>query len=176
MTTNTASRHFEPAPETVREARSFVRIALDEAGADWADEATLLTSELATNAVIHARTTYSVTVSVEDDRVRIEVADGSPVTARRCRYSATSGTGRGLGMIEDTAEAWGIEVQPPRGKVVWFELRAPVASGSGGGDERAAAALVDDDGPVDLDALLAQLGGDGDDGADEGIVSRRRAA
>jgi anti-sigma regulatory factor (Ser/Thr protein kinase) len=168
---NVVTKEFEPAPETVREARAFVRVALDGAGADWADDAMLLTSELATNAVIHARTSYSVSVSVVDDRVRVEVADGSASSARRCHYSATSGTGRGLGMIEDTAAAWGVEPRPPAGKVIWFELRAPADDERGSRPDEGAEG---DDGPVDLDALLAELGGD--EAGDGGVANLRRAA
>jgi anti-sigma regulatory factor (Ser/Thr protein kinase) len=118
---------FEPAPESVREARRFVTSTLEAWGADEAGDAALLTSELATNAVIHAQSRYTVTLVRLPDRVRVTVADGSLASARRCHYSPTSGTGRGLGMVADLAAAWGVETADD-GKLVWFELVDPRAS------------------------------------------------
>lgn len=156
--TSAVTAKFEAAAESVREARRFVLQALQDLE-DRADDAALLTSELATNAVIHAQSAYTVTVRREEGRVRVEVADGSPAAARRCHYSATSGTGRGLGMVEDTAAAWGIEARTD-GKLVWFELIPGERAGNDtGGRQAGAAARADGEVDVDLDALLADLGG-----------------
>jgi hypothetical protein len=176
---------FEPRPESVRDARRFVAQTLADAG-DVADDAALLVSELATNAVIHAGSEYTITIRRHGSVVRVEVADGSAATARRCHYSPTSGTGRGLGMVEDLASGWGVVEldgggrdgrREGDGKVIWFELPLPSADGAAAGG---AAAAVDvtggrDAGPdtdgardhaatdADLDALLAELGGWDDD-------------
>lgn len=164
---------FEPRPESVRDARRFVVRTLADTGS-VADDAALLVSELATNAVIHAGSAYTVTVRRDGHVVRVEVADASPASARRCHYSATSGTGRGLGMVEDLASGWGVEeLDSGDGKVVWFELPLPDEGDAAGVGVDAADA---DDGPrapaddaatdADLDALLAELGGwDDDEGA-----------
>ena len=158
---------FEPGSSSVREARRFVASVLEDVGDERADDAALLTSELATNAVIHAQSAYTVAVRrAEDGRVRVEVADASAAVARRCRYSATSGTGRGLGMVEDLAAAWGIDDGAPGGKVVWFEL--DVDRPAAGGADRSAAVVADEgEPPPDLDAMLSELGGwdDEDDDA-----------
>jgi anti-sigma regulatory factor (Ser/Thr protein kinase) len=135
-----AEAAFEPSAATVRDARRFVRRVLDEWGYDDAGDASLLVSELATNAVIHARTSYSVTVHDLPGRVRVEVGDSSAATARRAHYSLTSGTGRGLGMVADLAATWGVDERNADvgngggggggGKVVWFEVElreTPVA-------------------------------------------------
>ena len=53
--------------------------------------------------------------------VRIEVADGSVHLPRVREYAPTSGTGRGLKLIDRTVDRWGAHLQGP-GKVVWFEL------------------------------------------------------
>lgn len=157
------SAEFEAASESVRDARRFVTTTMDDWGAtEQSADVALLTSELATNAVIHAQSRYTVTIVRLPDRVRVVVADGSPTIAHRRHYSPMSGTGRGLGMVADMAAAWGME-PTDRGKIVWFEI----ASGdSGRPDASAAAAATTTSGrtsaadvDVDLDALLADLGG-----------------
>jgi anti-sigma regulatory factor (Ser/Thr protein kinase) len=152
---------FEPIVESVRDVRRFVARAIGGWDAVAAEDAALLASELATNAVIHAGTPYRVRVVHGRDTVRVEVADGSTATARRRHYSDTAGTGRGIGMVEDLAADWGIDVAAD-GKVVWFELRA------GSNDGRTALApgtAAHDEVEIDLDALLQQLGGWDDDTA-----------
>jgi anti-sigma regulatory factor (Ser/Thr protein kinase) len=158
---STTAERFEPRPETVGAARRFVVRALADLG-DVADDAALLVSELATNAVIHAATAYEVTVRRLGDSVRVEVTDASPAAARRSRYGPTSGTGRGLGMVEDLAAQWGVHAVAT-GKVVWFEL--PVHRRAAGDDgERGGDLAHHHDADADLDALLDELGGWDDDG------------
>ena len=85
------------------------------------DDATLLVSELVTNAVVHARTPLEVNVHVGAGEVRVEVQDDSEVfpIARIPPSNATGG--RGLQLVERVARSWGIE-RRDRGKVIWFEL------------------------------------------------------
>ena len=98
-------------PASVGQARRFVRRVLDDWGLDDLDDLVdtvqLLTSELATNAVLHARTAFAVVVSRTADAVRVDVLDGSAVTPRNRRPSLTAATGRGVNMIEVLAENWG---------------------------------------------------------------------
>lgn len=130
-----------PATDSVPAARRFVRAQLRNSPFD-VDTAVLLVSELVTNAVLHARSPFSVLVEEASDVVRVEVRDGSPVPPRMHRFSATSATGRGLRLLDRLARAWGVEATP-NGKCVWFEVGQP--------DEQAWASFVDDD-------LLAQEG------------------
>lgn len=159
---DSVSAQFDPLPDSVRAARRFVATALGRIPEEQADDAALLTSELATNAVIHANSRYTVTVKRDGGRVRVEVSDGSAGAARRCHYSPTSGTGRGLGMVEDLSTAWGVEEDGVGGKVVWFELTAP-APRSLPVTEATTERSTDTAGEADLDALLEQLGGWDDD-------------
>jgi anti-sigma regulatory factor (Ser/Thr protein kinase) len=89
------------------------------------DTATLLTSELVTNAVRHARTGMEIAVSRTDDRtVRIAVTDRAPAADVRARSSADDAEGgRGLFLVEQLAVGWGSAVGD-NAKTVWFELRA----------------------------------------------------
>jgi hypothetical protein len=95
-------------PASVGQARRFVRGVL----ADWkleslVDTVTLLTSELATNAVLHARTGFAVVVSLSGREVRVDVLDGSAVTPRSRQPSLTAATGRGVNMVAALADHWG---------------------------------------------------------------------
>jgi len=118
-----------PTTESVPTARRFVRNAMRESDtvAD-VDTASLLVTEIVTNAVLHALTPMTVRVSVAADVVRIEVRDGSIVAPRMHTFSATAATGRGLQMLERLAVRWGVRPEPPEGKVVWFEVGAAAES------------------------------------------------
>ena len=122
MTTAPSRREFPPTPASAGEARRFVESAL--AGTDLehlAYPATMLVSELVTNAILHTGTPVSVVVVLDGDRLRVEVHDGSAQLAVRRHYSDMSGTGRGLMLVERMAAAWGCE-RTADGKVVWFTL------------------------------------------------------
>ena len=108
-----------PANASVPEARRFVDRALP--GTCWADEVTLLVSELASNAVRHAGTPFTVALQCDGEIVRVEVTDdddGLPVPQRP---PVDAVTGRGLLIVEALATRWGVEPRSS-GKTVWFEL------------------------------------------------------
>jgi anti-sigma regulatory factor (Ser/Thr protein kinase) len=86
-----------------------------------ADQAALVVSELATNAVIHARSDFIVSMSSLRQAVRISVRDTSvaPPTQRDSAPMALSG--RGLGLVAALASRWGVDLLAD-GKVVWAEL------------------------------------------------------
>ena len=110
-------------PDSISTARATVRRALRAWDLDaLVDTAQLLTSEVATNAVLHARTDFEVRVERRGDRVRVSVLDGSPRRAARRRYGLDSGTGRGLGLVEALSAAWACEPADGWAKVTWFEL------------------------------------------------------
>jgi anti-sigma regulatory factor (Ser/Thr protein kinase) len=107
-------------PASSHAARNFVGATLDRWGrGDLVEVAVLLTSELVTNAIIHAGTDLVVTVRREGDRARVAVHD-EEITPPRRREPGLDG-GRGLALVEALAGAWGTF---PRGegKAVWFEL------------------------------------------------------
>jgi anti-sigma regulatory factor (Ser/Thr protein kinase) len=109
-------------PKSVAAARRFVREALDQSGAPAFEEgATLLVSELVTNAVLHARTAPQITLRLNEGRLWVGVHDGSPVIPAPKRYGPNAATGRGLQLVQQVAANWGVE-KDGTGKVVWFEL------------------------------------------------------
>jgi hypothetical protein len=109
-----------PTTDSVPLARRFARSALRESRWD-VDTVLLLVSEVVTNAVLHARSSIRLVVEDRADVARVEVHDGSPVPPRMHHFRLTSGTGRGLRMLDQLALAWGVE-PGAEGKVVWFEV------------------------------------------------------
>jgi anti-sigma regulatory factor (Ser/Thr protein kinase) len=118
-TATTIAMTLPPEPSSPAEARAAVL----ESFADHRllGELLLCVSEVVTNAVLHAGTELELSVSVDRDRVRVEVGDGSPVAPIRKHYDLAAPTGRGILLIEELADGWGVE-PTDRGKVVWFEL------------------------------------------------------
>ncbi|MFF7733918.1 SpoIIE family protein phosphatase [Streptomyces sp. NPDC007984] len=126
-----AAASFEPVGRSVASARSFVRDTLQGWGfADIVDDAVVLTSELVTNAVVHAGTSADVLCLRSDEGARIEVADRYP--EREIPLQATAinmGSpdregGRGLQLCAALAGRWGVEYTPTH-KTVWFQLELP---------------------------------------------------
>jgi anti-sigma regulatory factor (Ser/Thr protein kinase) len=112
-------------PSSPASARAFISTALRkcEVAPETVDIARLLTSELVTNAVVHARTPMVVSVRVTDRRVRIEVEDRDVSAAQPRGSYVTDDRGRGLTIVSRLARDWGVERHADR-KTVWFELRA----------------------------------------------------
>jgi anti-sigma regulatory factor (Ser/Thr protein kinase) len=112
---------FEPDAASVVQARRFIEMALMVAGCTvtTVETAVLLVSELATNAVVHARTPFSVELCAVDDDVAVEVSDvglGEPVI-----LDPSGKGGHGLRLVASLASDWG--VRPERlGKTVFFRL------------------------------------------------------
>ena len=137
-----ADRAWPATPQSVRGARVFVREQLEQWGAGehvWV--ATTVISELVTNAVLHARTDFSVSVELAGPVLTMRVADASPAVPVRRRYDDASATGRGLALLEELTSGWGVEATGA-GKVVWCTVDAPVGSGSTAVDAGTAASLA----------------------------------
>ena len=116
------SQRLPPVPQSVREARRFLESALPRTDSDTLYTAQLLTSELVTNAVLHAGTGIEVRAWEANGRVHVRVSDEMatrlPIPHE---HGPEAGTGRGLRMVEHLSAACGVEVSPG-GKTVWFEL------------------------------------------------------
>ncbi|MET9504933.1 SpoIIE family protein phosphatase [Streptomyces sp. NPDC006259] len=126
-----AAASFEPVGRSVATARAFVRDTLQGWGfADIVDDAVVLTSELVTNAVVHAGTHADLQCLRHEDGVRIEVADRYPEREIPLQGSlATMGSpdregGRGLQLCAAIAARWGVDYTPTH-KTVWFQLDLP---------------------------------------------------
>ncbi|MFD1833131.1 SpoIIE family protein phosphatase [Streptomyces desertarenae] len=132
MITARAAATFEPVGRSVAAARAFVRDTLQGWGlADVIDDAVVLTSELVTNAVIHAGTAADVLCLREGaGSVRVEVVDrypdrGLPLQDLGHHYGDPDREGgRGLLLCASLADRWGVEYTATD-KHVWFRLDLP---------------------------------------------------
>jgi CheY-like chemotaxis protein len=107
-------------------ARRFVRQTVKDWGlAPLLDDALLVASELATNAVTHADSSCRIRLSLTEASFRIDVIDTGSGTPEPQPSSYTEEHGRGLHLIAALTSAWGLEMIPGEGKVVWAEFARP---------------------------------------------------
>jgi anti-sigma regulatory factor (Ser/Thr protein kinase) len=118
-------RHLPPHPTSAGEARRIVRRLLATAGqVDLIDPAELLVSEIVTNAVLHAGTSIDLRCTLVDHSLLVEVDDrGGQLPSYRGYDDATVCSGRGLVLLEQVAERWGV-IPTFGGKTVWFLVSA----------------------------------------------------
>ncbi|MFJ8686250.1 SpoIIE family protein phosphatase [Micromonospora wenchangensis] len=112
-------------------ARAVVRSVLAEADLDeLLNEALLLTTELSTNAVEHARTELDIEVVADQIGLTVTVSDfaAGPVDELVVgirndtdQIGEVSARGRGLLLVDHFASRWGTTYLPT-GKGVWFRL------------------------------------------------------
>jgi len=105
-----------------RLARQFVSETFEEwARDDLVQEGILVVTELATNAVVHARSDFTVSLSRHGDSVRLSVGDSvtHPPAAREVDSMVPGG--KGLYLVEALSQSWGHD-QIDGGKVVWADL------------------------------------------------------
>jgi anti-sigma regulatory factor (Ser/Thr protein kinase) len=115
-------RSFAADARAPRAARQFVIDTLEQSGCGaLTDDAAVVIAELASNAVEHAHSGFTVALSRDGRTVRIAVTDGAanPPTPRDPSLLASSG--RGLAMVSALAARWGADPLVD-GKVVWAEL------------------------------------------------------
>ncbi len=114
---------LNPHPTSVGAARRFVRDVLmsRRVPAGVVNKVELLTSEVVTNAIVHARSGTQLAVHVDDDRVRVAVRDSSRGMPVRRLGRLDDVSGRGVFIVDELASAWGVE-QERNGKRVWFEV------------------------------------------------------
>ena len=117
-------RDWLGAPGDVAAARWFIADRLHGHGlSNVVDDAQLVVSELATNAVLHAGTAFRVTLTRDDGHVQITVADGGPMPTETSGPSTAHGLGgRGLMMVDHLSSDWGVITNIDGGKSVWATL------------------------------------------------------
>jgi anti-sigma regulatory factor (Ser/Thr protein kinase) len=117
-------RWFMPTRTAVRTVRTFVADVLRSWEADdVADSAQIIASELATNAVVHARSPFRLSIARRPDAIEIAVRDASTAPAELRPIDAGRVGGRGLVLIAELSKSWGTHDETD-GKTVWAELGA----------------------------------------------------
>lgn len=120
----TVKRTFPGRPDQVARVRELVRLVLGRLPV--VDEAVLLASQLATNAVIHTASgqggVFDVAVSRYPSAVRVEVHDaGSHLVPMPRPQDQLTEEGRGLGLVSLMADRWGHR-EDMDGRSVFIEL------------------------------------------------------
>lgn len=130
MTSTEVSITLPAEPASIKRARDFVARAVADRVDDPA-EVLLMTTELVANVVGHVGCLVTITVC-SGPVVRVEVHNHQAATQafrdlldHSPRSASGSPSGRGLGIVRSLASRVGLDDDPGRGKVVWFEWEDP---------------------------------------------------
>jgi len=120
-------RHFEvdfaPAEERVQQMRRITTARLRHWGLGMlVDSATLIVSELVTNAIQHGHGEVLLKVAYDAHALRIEVTDSNPAPALMRTTGEADEHGRGLRLVAMVSEGWGVSRD---GKTTWAILTVP---------------------------------------------------
>lgn len=119
---------LEARPQVVSQARHFVDEHAPPLTEATRDVLILLTSELVTNAVIHARTALQLGLSVSANFVLVTVFD---LDLGRVEQSGDRNGGRGLGIVAMLADEHDLVRHAEGGKTAWFRLRRDAGASVG---------------------------------------------
>jgi anti-sigma regulatory factor (Ser/Thr protein kinase) len=117
---------LDARPVSASQARAFVRLHLVAHGMEHlSNDVALVASELATNAMTHARTRFTVSLSASELRLLLEVQDGSPAVPAPVTAGSLDSHGRGISIVARLCHDWGVDVRGSGGKSVWaaFSMR-----------------------------------------------------
>lgn len=97
------------------------------------DRVRLVMHELATNAIVHAETPYTVMLQFAHMSVVLRVRDGAPLPETFGASLPASPRGKGLYMVDAYSNGWGVAADRDGGKSVWALFtaeRSPVPGSS----------------------------------------------
>jgi hypothetical protein len=121
-----AVRTFAFSPDAPAAARHFavgeMRRWATADTTELADDAALVITELAANAIVHARTGFTLALWAHRDVLRISVRDGSPLPRPEDGLALPPAPLHGLGAVDALAKRWGVEPLGTAGKTVWVDL------------------------------------------------------
>ena len=101
-------------------ARDFVCLHLVEHGLLYlVEDVRLVVSELATNALDHAHTSFLVRLEQTDHVVLLTVQDGFSAVPRQWMPHVLNSGGRGLHIVGLLCSDWGVTTGPGCGKAIW---------------------------------------------------------
>ncbi|WP_430784329.1 ATP-binding protein [Actinoplanes sp. G11-F43] len=127
-TTDDVRVRLRPVPEACRQVRALVaQTCTAWQRSDVTATAALVATELVANVVRHARTTMDFTLRRRDGRIVVAVRDHSRRMPRTLDPDVTDAGGRGLRLIGDLTDAWGV-LPVTDGKVVWSQLTTGAAA------------------------------------------------
>jgi hypothetical protein len=124
------SRLFAPGRDAPGAARRFLEDALRQWGRlSLLDDARVVLSELVTNAVLHARSPFTVSVRAEESGVRLAVHDDSPAQPPASVPRPPATAAHGLQLVSALSSSWGVE-RVGHGKIVWASVAPRLVAAS----------------------------------------------
>jgi anti-sigma regulatory factor (Ser/Thr protein kinase) len=116
---------FQPTIDAPSEARHLLIDTLRTWGHhdELLDDAAIVISELAGNAVVHVGRPFLVSISDEGEYVRLSVRDPDAVSPVAYRRGPTAISGRGMWLVDALTCKWGVRVERDH-KTVWADLPA----------------------------------------------------
>jgi hypothetical protein len=117
---------FPVEPSSAQAARHFVRVFLYTRPAAVVDTAVLVTSELVTNALVHAHSAVEVELTNTDGLIRIAVTGDSSELSKIEPSVTLSEHGRRVPLVTTLSDDWGVD-QTHFGKTIWFTLNPPAS-------------------------------------------------
>jgi len=118
-----------PEPGSAAKSRAFVSRHLAEHQLPHLeDNIRLVASELATNAVVHAQTPFTMTLSRTGSRVLLSATDSAPRAPRRRSPRVGDEGGYGLIIMELLSLAWGVTRDENQVKTIWASFDAHPAA------------------------------------------------
>lgn len=120
-----AEKGFSADVSSVRAARQFVSKTLSDLPASFVEDVVLMVSELATNAITHADSPFTLRLDAEAASLRIEISDAGHDLPRRRTPRPDEPFGRGLHIVDTLSESWGVELGADGGKTIWIVVPLP---------------------------------------------------
>ena len=120
-----ASTALELSPLSVRQARNVFQSNADRLGLslEARDAGSLAVSEIVTNAIRYGSGPIELRTVLGSTSIRVEVSDRGPEMPVSREAEPEAVGGRGLGIINAVAQAWGCDRHAhDGGKTVWFTL------------------------------------------------------
>ena len=114
-------KRFSARASSVAKARKFAIGGISDP--DLASRVATVVSELATNAIRHAKSAFRLDVRRSDSGIRVTVSDDDPSPPRQHTGTVAGPTGRGLLIVEALSDRWGFHPEG-LGKAVWAEIDA----------------------------------------------------
>jgi anti-sigma regulatory factor (Ser/Thr protein kinase) len=130
--------NLDDDPRSAKRARDFVATRLAGHERATVENATLMVSELVTNSLKHATGGVTLTVTLTDERVRVDVVDPGPAHPVVRSPTPDDPTGRGLLIVSELSDEWGFTPSGANGNHVWFVIGLDRSSSAGSDSARQA--------------------------------------
>jgi histidine kinase-like protein len=115
---------LDPDPSGLRSVRDAVEDVWPRTAPEGRDDAVLVVNELASNAIQHVALPFTVAVAVAPSRVLVAVTDRARKEPVVRPPEDLSTDGRGMRLVSDLAQDWGVRLVHPGGKTVWASIPA----------------------------------------------------